>query len=85
MRATVDPGANAAAIGEPRDESPQGPVTLTHLEADTTRRLKIGEPAQTLRHGRVRPALPKDSSTSPRRIMKMKSNTPGSAASVVSK
>ena len=85
MRATVDPGAKAAAIGEPRDESPQRPITLTHLEADAARRLEIAESTQQLRHGRVRPALPKDSSTSPRRIMKMKSNTPGNAASVVSR
>ena len=85
MRAAVDPGSKAAAIGQPRDESAQRPVTFTHLKADAPGRLEIGELAQALGHDLFRPALPNDSSTSPRRIMKMKSKTPGSAASVVSR
>lgn len=85
MRAAVDPRSKAAAIGKTRDKSAQRPITFAYLKADATSCLEIGKAAQALRHERVRPALPKDSSTSPRRIMKMKSKTPGSAANVVSK
>lgn len=85
MRAAIDPGSKTAAIGKTRDKPAHRPITLAHLKADAAGRLEIGEPAQPLRHDLVRPALPNDSSISPRRIMKMKSKTPGSAASVVSK
>jgi len=85
MRAAIDPGSKAAAIGQPRDESAQGPITFAYLKADAAGRLEISEPAQALCHDLFRPALPNDSSTSPRRIMKTKSKTPGSAASVVSR
>lgn len=74
------------AIFETDDETLERPIAVTHHEAATARLGKFSKRAQRFAHDDpLRPALPSDSSTRPRRIMKANNNTPGSAARVVSR